>query len=58
MHRLTCLEVILVDSIEGREVETNRIESSLVSKVKEKQERDPIFLDLKVNIHTQRVLAF
>ena len=36
----------------------NGDESSLVSGVKEKQDQDPILLDLKANVHKQRVLAF
>ena len=39
-------------------VVTNRDESSLVSKVKEKQDQDPILLGLKANVHNQRVLDF
>ena len=34
------------------------VESSLVSKVKEKQDQDPILLDLKENVQKQRLLAF
>ena len=37
---------------------TNGTESSLVSKVKEKQDQDPILLDLKSNVHKHTVLAF
>ena len=33
-------------------------ESSLVSEVKEKQDQDPIVLDLKTSVHKQRVLDF
>ena len=36
---------------------TNGAESLLVSE-KEKQDQDPIFLDLKENVHKQRVLTF
>ena len=36
----------------------NGAESSLVSEVKEKQDQDPILLDLKANVQKQRVLAF
>ena len=36
----------------------NGTESSLVSEVKEKQEQDPIFLELKANVHKKKVMAF
>ena len=36
----------------------NGVESSLVLEVKEKQDHDPILLELKANIHKKRVLAF
>ena len=36
----------------------NGAESSLVSEVKEKQDREPILLDLKASVHNQLVLAF
>ncbi|WMV37549.1 hypothetical protein MTR67_030934 [Solanum verrucosum] len=36
----------------------NGAESSLVSEVKEKQDQEPIFLELKANVHKQKVLAF
>ena len=36
----------------------NGSESSLISKAKEKQEKDPIFLELRVNVHKEKVLAF
>ena len=47
-----------MDSIEGGIVVTNGDESSLVSEMKENQDQDPIFLDLKASVHRQRVLAF
>ena len=37
---------------------TNGAESSLVSEVKEKQDQDPILVDLNASVHSQRVLAF
>ena len=58
MHKLSCLVVRLIDSTEGGIVVTNGAESSLVSEVKEKQNQVPIFLDLKTNVHNQRVLTF
>ncbi|KAH0728063.1 hypothetical protein KY284_003928 [Solanum tuberosum] len=58
VHRLAHLGVRLMDSTEGGIVVTNGAESSLVSEVKEKQDQDPILLDLKANVHKQKVLAF
>ncbi|KAH0678989.1 hypothetical protein KY284_020074 [Solanum tuberosum] len=57
VHRLTCLGVRLMDSTEGVVV-MNGTESSLVSEVKEKQDQDPILLDLKENVHKLKVMAF
>ena len=37
---------------------TNRVESSLVFEVKENEDHDHIFLDLKVNVHKKKVFAF
>ena len=34
------------------------VKSSLVSKVKEMQDHDPILVDLNANVHKQRVLVF
>ena len=50
----------LMDSAEGGTVVTNGDESSLVSEVKEKQDQDPILLelDLKSSVHKERVLDF
>ena len=50
VHRLDRLGVCLMDSTIGGIVVTNRAESSLVSGVKEKQDQDPILLDLKENV--------
>ena len=47
-----------MDSIEGGIMVINQVELSLVSKVKEKQDQDPILFDLKSNIHNHKVLAF
>ena len=33
-------------------------ESTLVSEVKEKQDQDPILLELKANVHKQKISAF
>ena len=37
---------------------TNGDELSLVLEVKENQDQDPVSLELKANVHKQRVLAF
>ena len=58
VHKLSRLGVSLIDSIEGGIVVMNGAESSLVSDVKEKQDQDPILLDLKATVHSQGVLAF
>ncbi|WMV28967.1 hypothetical protein MTR67_022352 [Solanum verrucosum] len=48
----------LIDSAEGRIAVRSGAESSLVSEVKEKQDQDPILLELKANVQKQKVLAF
>ncbi|KAH0702583.1 hypothetical protein KY285_016861 [Solanum tuberosum] len=58
VHRLARLGVRVMDSTEGRVVVMNGAESSLVSEVKEKQDQDPILLELKANVHKQKELAF
>ena len=58
MHRLARLGVQLIDFTEGEIVVTNGVESSLVSEVKGKKDQDPILLELKANVHKQKVLAF
>ena len=57
VHKLERLRVRLIDFIERGIVVTNGAKSSLVSKVKEQQDQDPILLDFKANVHKQRVLA-
>ena len=52
------LGVLLLDSSKGGVVVMNGAKLSLVSKVKEKQDKDPIFLELKVNFHKQKVMDF
>ena len=47
-----------MDFTEEDIVVTNGAESSLVLKVKEKQDQDPILLDLKASVHSQKLLAF
>ena len=47
-----------MDSTKGAIVVTNGAKSSLVSEVKEMQDQDTILLELKANVHKQRVLTF
>ena len=58
MHKLARLVVKHMDSTQGGIVVTSGAESSFVSEVKEKQDQDPILLDLKASVQCQRVLAF
>ncbi|KAH0636311.1 hypothetical protein KY290_036738 [Solanum tuberosum] len=58
VHRLAILGVRLMESNEGGVVVMNGAGSSLVSEVKEKQDQDPIWLELKENVHKQKVMAF
>ncbi|WMV46551.1 hypothetical protein MTR67_039936 [Solanum verrucosum] len=58
VHRLARLGVRLMDFTEGGAVVMYGDESSLVSKVIEKQDQDPILLELKANVHKQKVMAF
>ena len=43
-----------MDSTEGGVVVMNGAESSLVLEVKEKQDQDPILLELKASVHKQK----
>ena len=47
-----------MDSTKGGVVVMNGVESSLVSELKEKQDQDPVLLELKVNVHKQKVMTF
>ncbi|KAH0658244.1 hypothetical protein KY289_026992 [Solanum tuberosum] len=58
VHRLARLGVRLMDSTEGGVVVMNGAESSLVSEVKNKQDQDPLLLELKASVHKQKVMAF
>ncbi|KAH0675767.1 hypothetical protein KY285_023568 [Solanum tuberosum] len=49
-HTLAQLGVRLMDSTEGAVVVMNGAESSLVSEVKEKQDQDPLLLELKFEV--------
>ena len=51
VHILAHLEVRIMDFTEEGIVVTNGTKSSLVSKVKEKQDQDPSLVDLQVNVH-------
>ncbi|KAH0759938.1 hypothetical protein KY290_023431 [Solanum tuberosum] len=58
VYRLARLRVQLMGSTEGEVVVMNGAKSSLVSEVKEKQDQDPFFLELKANVHKQKVMSF
>ena len=58
VHFLDRLGVRLVDSVEGSTLVQSGSESSLVSKVKEKQDRDPSLVKLKKSVKDQKVEVF
>ena len=58
VHRLTRLGVRLMRISDSGVTVQNGSESSLVVEVKEKQDSDPILLELKNAIHNQRVEVF
>ena len=58
VHRQARLGVRLTDSAEGGIAVTNGVESSVVLEVKEKQDQDPLLLELKANVHKQKMVAF
>lgn len=58
MHSVTRLGVRLMNSIEGVLVVMNGAKSSLVQEIKGKQDQDSILLELKGNVHKQKVWAF
>jgi len=58
VHRLALLGVSLTNTSDGGMIVQNRSESSLVVKVKKKQDSDPILLELKGAVHQQRVEVF
>lgn len=58
VHQLARLGVWLVDSIKGSVWVQNGLKSSLVFEVTEKQDKDPIFLQLKEAIQNQKVEVF
>ena len=58
VHRLGRLGVFLMIISDSGVTVQNGAESSLVSDVKEKQDSDPILLELKGGVHNQRVEVF
>ncbi|MCQ8082127.1 hypothetical protein NP492_23680, partial [Salmonella enterica] len=58
VHRLARLGVRLMIISDGGVTVQNGAESSLVVEVKEKQDSDPILLELKSAVHNQRVEVF
>ena len=54
-QRLSYLGVLLMRRSDNHVIVQNGAESSLVVEVKEKQESDPIFLELKNAVHNKRV---
>ncbi|XP_070032422.1 uncharacterized protein [Nicotiana tomentosiformis] len=57
VHRLSSLVIRLADSSEGGVIVQNRVESSLVVEVKEKQYNDPLLVQLKEGIHKHNTMA-
>ena len=58
VHRLALLGVHLMSISDSMVTVQNGAESSLVVDVKEKQDSDPILLELKGAVHNQRVGVF
>uniref|UniRef100_M1DVB7 Gag-pol polyprotein n=1 Tax=Solanum tuberosum TaxID=4113 RepID=M1DVB7_SOLTU len=58
VHMLARLGVRLMSISNGGVIVQNGSESSLVPEVKEKQDSDPILLQLKGEVHQQRVEVF
>ncbi|XP_070034734.1 uncharacterized protein [Nicotiana tomentosiformis] len=58
VHQLASLGVHLADSSEGGVIVQNRVESSLVVEVKEKEYDDPLLVQLKEGIHKHKTMAF
>ena len=54
IHRLARLGILLMSISASGVIVQNRAESSLVVEVKEKQDSDPILLELKGAVHNQR----
>ncbi|XP_070046806.1 uncharacterized protein [Nicotiana tomentosiformis] len=58
VHQLAGLGVCLTDSSEGAVIVRNRVESSLLTEVKEKQYSDPMLVQLKEGIHKHKTTTF
>ena len=58
VHRLACLGVCLISISKSNVTVQNGVESSFVVEVNEKQDIDPILLELKGAVHNQRVEIF
>ena len=58
VHRLANFKVRLLNSSEGGGVVMNGVESSVFPEVKKKQDKDPILLESKSNVHKQKVMTF
>ncbi|XP_070010667.1 uncharacterized protein [Nicotiana sylvestris] len=58
IHQLASLGVRLASSNEGGVIVQNRVESSLVEEVKEKQFEDPLLAQLKKGIHKHKTTTF
>ena len=58
VHKLARLRVLLVRISDNGVTVQNGVESSLLVEVKEKQDSDPIFLELKGAVHNQIVEVF
>ncbi|WMV29282.1 hypothetical protein MTR67_022667 [Solanum verrucosum] len=58
VHRLARLGVCLMNISDDGVIVQNGSESSLVTEVKEKQDSDPILLQLKGTIHQEKVEVF
>ena len=58
VHRLARLGVHLMIISESGVTVQNGAESSLVVEVQQKQDSDPIFLELKGVVHNQRLVGF
>ncbi|XP_070045263.1 uncharacterized protein [Nicotiana tomentosiformis] len=58
VRQLASLGVHLSDSNEGGVIVRNRVESSFVIQVKEKQYNDPVLMQLKKGIHIHKTTAF
>ncbi|XP_070048959.1 uncharacterized protein [Nicotiana tomentosiformis] len=57
VHQLASLAVRLADSSEGKVIVQNRVESSLIVEVKEKQYNDPFLVQLKEGIQKYKTIA-